>query len=125
MHKIIFDIKWFCISIILKEFFTSASGVTGYTMLLTGYTNEILTIFQNEIRCNQLTITCNRLHLRKNSIFIKHFSCNQLGLCVNCLPLRQWHFLTENLILTYSKFYLSIKALIHGIILILTDMIHV
>lgn len=54
-----------------EVFFNSASGVTSYTMLLTGYTNEIITIFQNAIRCNRLTSTCNWLDLRKKLNFHK------------------------------------------------------
>lgn len=45
MHKVSFGIKWFCISILLKVFFTFASGVTSYTILLTGYKNVNLSIF--------------------------------------------------------------------------------
>lgn len=45
MHKISFDIYGFASQLFFKVFFNFASGVTGQTMLLRGYTNVILPNF--------------------------------------------------------------------------------
>lgn len=119
MHKTHFDKLCFCIIILLKVFFIFISGVTGYTIGLTGYQNETLRIFQKCIRCNRLTKTCNRLHLLIFLIFMTCFSCNRLQLCVKQLSLKQWHFLEKiYMIPTNFKMHLPIMALFHEIMLL-------
>lgn len=64
MYTTHFDNLCFCIVTLLKVFFNFSPGVTGYTILLTCYHNKNWSIFQKCIKCNQLTNTYNRLHLR-------------------------------------------------------------